>query len=402
MREENVASNTPASTMPSAATASSPAVRATALFTPDATPLFSVSTASKTVVVSGATKNAPPIPSSSAPGKYVVQYEPPIPGTANAANPAAATSAPTTSGTRAPMRAVSPPDQRDSVNISTTNGSRAERARREQLQRQHRRARSPFDDHERDEHRDACKNRADGSQIGHATLRADQPVRECTQPERREQRAGNVELLRHVLVATLRDAAHRDCDDGDRYRDVDEEHPAPRRVLREVAADHGPGRGDERREARPSADRPPALGAFEGRADERERLGHRACRADPLHAARRDEDLDVGRQHAAGRREREHDDPGEKHLLAPVEVAERSAQQDQRRQEQRVALDDPLHLRRVGGELALDHRQRDVDRAAVDERHGRAEDRRDQHPGLRHGGSIGYSGGLPLLPRRTA
>ncbi len=100
-------------------------MRATALFTPDATPLFSVSTASNTVVVSGATKNAPPMPSSSAAGKYVVQYEPPMPGSANATNPAAATSAPTTSGMRAPMCAVSPPDQRDSVNISTTNGSSA-------------------------------------------------------------------------------------------------------------------------------------------------------------------------------------------------------------------------------------------------------------------------------------
>ncbi len=125
MRASKPASNTAASTMPSAATASSPAVRATALFTPEATPLCSGSSASKTVVVSGATKHTAPSPSSTAAGKYVVQYDPPSPGSAYAAKPAAASSAPAMSGMRAPMRATRPPDQRESVNMSTMNGSPA-------------------------------------------------------------------------------------------------------------------------------------------------------------------------------------------------------------------------------------------------------------------------------------
>ena len=95
------------------------------------------------------------------------------------------------------------------------------------------------------------------------------------------------------------------------------------------------------------------------------------------------------------------DDPDDEQPLAPVEVAERSAEQDQRREEQRVAFDDPLHLRRVRAQLALDHRQRDVHRRAVDERHRRSENRRDEHPGLRHPTSIGYSDAMALLPRRT-
>src|SRR5579884_2729933 len=123
MRRSNPALNTAASTIPSAAIAISPAVRATALFTPDATPLFSVSTASNTVVVSGATNSVPPIPSSTAAGKYVVQYDPPIPGSANAANPSAAKSAPAVIGMRAPTCATRPPDQRESANISRTNGN---------------------------------------------------------------------------------------------------------------------------------------------------------------------------------------------------------------------------------------------------------------------------------------
>src|SRR5581483_1798741 len=123
MRASKPRSNTPASTIPNAAIASKPAVRATALLMPDATPLRSLSTASNTVVVSGATKHAPASPSSTAAGKYVVQYEPPIPGRANAAKAAAATSAPATSGNRAPTRATRPPDQRERTATSTTNGS---------------------------------------------------------------------------------------------------------------------------------------------------------------------------------------------------------------------------------------------------------------------------------------
>jgi len=53
------------------------------------------------------------------------QYEPPIPGLANNANPAAAIRGPTTSGTLEPYRSISPPDQRDRKNINKMNGSRA-------------------------------------------------------------------------------------------------------------------------------------------------------------------------------------------------------------------------------------------------------------------------------------
>ena len=61
-------------------------------------------------------------------------------------------------------------------------------------------------------------------------------------------------------------------------------------------------------------------------------------------------------------------------------VAQRAADQQQRGEEERIRLDDPLRLGRRGVEFALDRRQRDVDDRAVDERHARAEDRGHQHP----------------------
>ena len=50
-----------------------PAVRATALLTPDAMPACSTGTLFITVVVNGATKSAPPQPKTIAAGKNVVQ-----------------------------------------------------------------------------------------------------------------------------------------------------------------------------------------------------------------------------------------------------------------------------------------------------------------------------------------
>ena len=111
---------------PNSAMARRPAARATALFTPDAAPAWRSSSIDViTVVVSGATVIAIPMPSVAMPGKNVVQYEPPMPGRASSTKPAAATSGPTISGSRGPMRSASAPVQRESSDIVTTNGRNA-------------------------------------------------------------------------------------------------------------------------------------------------------------------------------------------------------------------------------------------------------------------------------------
>src|SRR4249919_3136115 len=112
-------------TTPNTATASNPATRATALLIPDATPECERSTAFMTVVVSGATTIAMPMPRIVTAGKNVVQYEPPTPGRAYSANPSAAIKGPTVSGSRLPTRVTKPPDHRPSTNMITGNGSSA-------------------------------------------------------------------------------------------------------------------------------------------------------------------------------------------------------------------------------------------------------------------------------------
>src|SRR5215212_10656324 len=63
----------------------------------------------------------------------------------------------------------------------------------------------------------------------------------------------------------------------------------------------------------------------------------------------------------------------------PEAITQHAADEEQRGQEERVALDHPLRLSRAGAELTLQRGQRDVDRWAVDEDHARGEDGRDQH-----------------------
>ena len=105
------------------------------------------------------------------------------------------------------------------------------------------------------------------------------------------------------------------------------------------------------------------------------------------------------------RRGREEHDAEQEHALAAELIAHRSADQDQRAQEQRVGFDHPLHVgdRRV--EVGLERGQRDVDDRRVDERHARPEDGRDERPsatGRRHRWAPPAPFGLTCQLSRTA
>ena len=78
-------------------------------------------------------------------------------------------------------------------------------------------------------------------------------------------------------------------------------------------------------------------------------------------------------------------DADEKDALAPELIAQRSADENQRAEKQRVGLDHPLDVgdRRV--KIGLERGQRDVDDRRIDERHARPEDRGDQRPSIRRG-----------------
>src|SRR4051812_30164225 len=61
-------------------------------------------------------------------------------------------------------------------------------------------------------------------------------------------------------------------------------------------------------------------------------------------------------------------------------IAERSAEQQQRRQGQQVRIDDPLHLLGAGAVAGADRRQRDTQDRAFDKRQAGGEDAGDESP----------------------
>src|SRR5262249_54276059 len=79
---------------------------------------------------------------------------------------------------------------------------------------------------------------------------------------------------------------------------------------------------------------------------------------------------------------------GEEDPAPPELIAERSADQDQGAQKQRVCFDDPLDISDCGVQIALERWQGDVDNRRVDKRQARSKYRGDKSPATR--GRSGY------------
>jgi hypothetical protein len=83
---------------------------------------------------------------------------------------------------------------------------------------------------------------------------------------------------------------------------------------------------------------------------------------------------------AQRRGEREPDRAEHEHPSPAEPVAQRTAEQDERRQGERVAVQRPLQAAEVGAEIVADARQRDVDHRRVEEGHAGAEHGGEQDP----------------------
>src|SRR4029077_4539911 len=125
---------------------------------------------------------------------------------------------------------------------------------------------------------------------------------------------------------------------------VDEEHSAPTDVLDEPATDHGPDGRRDGAESRPRADRAATFIAVECRADDGEASWNEECGADALQGAAEHENDRIRRQPAEdGGGSEGHDTRDEPPLPSDL-VAERSADENQGAEEERIGLDDPLHV----------------------------------------------------------
>ncbi len=227
--------------------------------------------------------------------------------------------------------------------------------------------------------------------------------------------AGHVEMQPRARGRHQGDRGERDHGDADGH--VHEEHPAPRRVGREHAAEQqadstaGAAHGGVDAE-RPVARRPRReRGGDQG---ERRGRGERAARA--LHGARREYPPLAGREAAGERSQREHEDAGHEHAAAAVDVAEPSAQQQQAAEGERVRRDHPLEAGPAEAERPLHVRQGDVHDGGVQHDHElgggdhdqrEAEARRHARLGrrtLRGKGGLGFGSGheMGLLGLRVS
>ena len=159
-----------------------------------------------------------------------------------------------------------------------------------------------------------------------------------------------------------------------------------RKISRHDAApiSHPPTNGPSAPAIPPSPDQAPMAGPRSSCRNDasmmRERAGRQQRPAHALQRASGDQRLDVGRDRAQQRGDREPGDADDEHPPPPVAIAERPAEQQEPGERQRVGVDRPLQPVERGVEIAPDGRQRDVDDGRVEERDARAEHGREQHP----------------------
>ena len=217
--------------------------------------------------------------------------------------------------------------------------------------------------------------RGENGGVGEAARRGfDQGVDEGAEAGGGECGAEPVEVACGFVVAAFGDEAECERENGDRDRHVDEEGRAPGNMFDEPAAHDGADGGGDGGEGGPGADRVAAFVFREGGGDDREAAGDEQRAADSLHCAGGDQLRDAGREAAPDGREREERDADVVNPAAAEVVAERSADEKQRGEEERVGFDDPLHVDGGGVECGLERREGDVDDGAVDEGEAGAED----------------------------
>jgi hypothetical protein len=132
---------------------------------------------------------------------------------------------------------------------------------------------------------------------------------------------------------------------------------------------NGPDQAGDPGQPGPQSDRLRPVLRPERRLDQREAARRQQGPAHALQDPRGDQLSGVLRQPAEQRGRGEPADPDEEDAAPPVPVAEGAAQQDQRRQRQRVAGDRPLETGQRGVQLAADRGEGDLHGGGVDERH---------------------------------
>ena len=252
----------------------------------------------------------------------------------------------------------------------------------EQAQIQHRVACPALVDQEEGEDEHAADS-GDGhlrvvpSEVGLADEGVDRPGK----AERAQHRAHEVDSR----VGLARQRGHRREDDRQRdrhQRHVDRKDPAPACDLDQLAPDQRPENSRDPAPGGPGSDRRSALLTLEGHDDHRQRARSQQRSEHPLQRAAGDQHLGRGCQRAQQRDHPESADPDREDAPLAEQVAQRSADQDQRAKREQVGVRDPLLGLETAAEVVCNRGQGDVDDRGVEPGHAGSEDRRKKHQAL--------------------
>ena len=238
------------------------------------------------------------------------------------------------------------------------------------------RRRPELDEDEREEERGAAHAGGDdGGRRPPLERTLGDAVHQEPEPGAAEHEAGHVEAAGVDRLGPLQEEEPEEHGhDADRH--VHEEHPAPREVGDQEAAEHGPDGGRQGGAEGDEAGGPDPLGGREdpvehGHADRRH---HAAARA--LHDAEQHQLGHVLGQTAQGRADGEDDDRGQEHAFAAEAVAQPTRRRDEDGQAHEIGDHDPVDGGRGDVEVAADGGQRDVHDRDVHDVH---EHRRHEH-----------------------
>jgi hypothetical protein len=175
------------------------------------------------------------------------------------------------------------------------------------------------------------------------------------------------------------DAAAGQPQARDPQRDIDEEDAAPAELVDQHAAHQRACRAGDRHDRRPGRQHAVAhLLVVVGVGEQAQGTGHEQGRAQALQHAGQDEDVRVRRQPAKQGREGEDAQARQIDGLGAVAVGQRAGHQQQGRERQRIAVDDPDQVRQRNRELQRNAGEGHVDDGDVQHGHDEADRQRDE------------------------
>jgi hypothetical protein len=230
----------------------------------------------------------------------------------------------------------------------------------------------------------SCGGHAGGGGANHhwcqASGRLGQRKAHSCDGQRGERGTAKIQAAGMRRVPGLRHMANRGYDDKNPKRKINQEDRAPRQRVGQVPANGWANRARDRTQTCPCTDRPGAIIGMKDRLDDRKAPWCKESPTNPLNEPGSNKQPD--RRGGRAKRRRGHEDhhPEDEHATPAVDIAERAAHQDKRRERKHIAVQRPLQPRDARAEITADRRQCHVDNRRLQQNHRIAQHRHRQHP----------------------